>query len=93
MISLKILGALDIIAGILLWLNVPFSIPAVVLGAFGVYVLAKGLIFVGFGLDKLSIADIIAGAVIIASAALTLPTMIIAIVSFYLIIKGSVSLL
>lgn len=93
MISLKIMGALDIVAGIVLWLSAIFSTPGVIIGAFGIYVLAKGLVFVGFGLDVLSIADIIAGIIIISSAAINMPSIIIAIISIYLILKGGISLL
>ncbi|HJX50651.1 MAG TPA: hypothetical protein VJ438_04260 [Candidatus Nanoarchaeia archaeon] len=88
----KILGALDILAGIIFWLSFPFPIPAIILGIFGIYVLAKGLIFVGFGLDVLSAIDIIAGILIIASVSISMPVILISVISIYLIGKGLFSL-
>lgn len=90
---IKILGALDILAGLLLWLNVLFPIPAILLGILGICILAKGLIFVGFGLDILSAMDIIAGIIIIVSATISMPVILISIVSIYLIGKGAISVL
>jgi len=88
----KILGILDISAGIILWLSILFPIPAILLGILGVCILAKGLIFIGFGLDILSAMDIIAGIAIIITATISMPAVLISIVSIYLIGKGIMSL-
>lgn len=89
----KILGILDICAGIILWLNILFPIPAILLGIFGIYILAKGLIFIGFGLDILSAMDIIAGIAIIITATISMPIILISIISIYLVGKGAISVL
>ena len=89
----KILGALDILAGLFLWLSIPFSIPGIILGILGVCILLKGIIFIGFGLDILSAMDIIAGIIIIVSATISMPIILISLVSIYLIGKGVISVL
>ena len=90
---IKILGALDILAGLFLWLSIPFSIPGIILGILGVCILLKGIIFIGFGLDILSAMDIIAGIIIIVSATANLPAVLISLISIYLIGKGVISVL
>jgi hypothetical protein len=89
----KILGILDIFAGIILWLSILFPVPAILLGILGICILAKGLIFIGFGLDILSAMDIIAGIAIIITATISMPAVLISIISIYLIGKGTISIL
>ena len=55
---LKLLGMLDLMAGIVLSLSLLFSIKPVIIIFFGAYLVLKGLIFWG---DALSIGDIVIG--------------------------------
>ena len=89
---IKILGILDIIAGVIFWLSIIFNIPNLFLGIAGIYLLAKALIFIGFGLDILSFFDLISGFAIIASVSINIPIIFVSIISLYLIIKGIISL-
>jgi hypothetical protein len=90
---LKILGILDIFIGICLWIFGIFNlIPANFILILGLFLLAKGLIFIT-GFSIISFLDIvIAGAIIIATS-VQLPKLIIIILSLFLLQKGILSLL
>jgi len=89
----KILGILDIISGLLFWLNGFFSIiPDSVMIIIVLYLVIKGVIFI-LSKDIASILDIVSGIIIYFSLAYTLPAFVIIIVTFFLLEKGIVSLL
>jgi hypothetical protein len=89
---IKLLGMLDIITAVLFWGSVLLPVPGILLGLFGIYILAKGVIFVGFGLDILSLLDIISGFIVIASVSVTISPILVSIVCVYLIGKGALSI-
>ncbi len=89
---IKILGVLDVIASILLFIA-PFnlSIPERVIWAFALYLIIKGVIFV---LSIISVVDIIGGVMLLISlTSITIPKTIFFIVAFIIAQKGIFSLL
>jgi hypothetical protein len=90
---IKLLGILDIIAALLFWLFGFFHIiPQSLIILVGVYLLAKGILFV-VSFDIASMTDIIAACLILASLSFAMPKILIAIITIYLIQKGVLSLL
>jgi len=93
---IKILGVIDILAGIIFWLSGFFKlikfnlIPSELIFVFGILILAKGLIFI-FGLSLTSFLDIISGAVLLLAIITEMPLIIISLVSLFLIQKGVLS--
>ncbi len=92
MIVVKILGILDIIAGIFFWLFCFFHIipkPIIILLAF--YLLVKGLSFL-LSFDIASIFDVVFSIIIFLSLSLTIPKVIVVLFVILLIQKGILSL-
>lgn len=88
----KILGILDILSGILFWLNGFFHLfPDTFMMLIALYLIIKGLIFV-ISKDIASILDIISGLVIYFSLTYVIPGFVIIIVTFFLLQKGVFSL-
>lgn len=93
---LKILGFLDIISAIVLFLVgfTKLAIPILLIFAF--YMIAKGILFAAMsGLDAGSFAsfvDIAIGVVFYLSVSFTIPKLILSIGSLFLIQKGILSL-
>lgn len=89
---IKIMGVLDIIASILLFIA-PFnlSLPERLVWTFALYLIIKGVIFI---LSIISIVDIIGGAMLLISLTnITIPKTIFFIVAFIIAQKGIFSLL
>jgi len=85
---LKILGTLDILSAIFLWLSHFFNIlpeKFIVLIAF--YLIVKGVIFL-ISADIASILDVISGGIIFLSLSYSLPGFLIILVVLFLIQKG-----
>jgi len=89
----KILGIIDILAGILFWIFFFFHIiPQNVILLFAIFLLAKGAIFLASS-DIASIIDIACAGIILVSLNLALPGFIIILISLFLLQKGVLSLL
>jgi hypothetical protein len=94
---LQIFGILDIITGILFFINNTFDksgsnwFPNRIIIIAGIYLLVKGLIFVIL-LDFASAIDIIAAVIILISVLVHIPVILTAIVLLFLIQKGIFSL-
>ena len=89
----KILGILDILSGLLFWLNGFFNIiPDSIMIIIVLYLVIKGVIFV-ISFNITSILDIVSGIAIYISLTYTLPAFVIIIITFFLLQKGIVSLL
>lgn len=90
---IKLLGILDIISGMLFWLDGFFKIiPDSVIMFLVFYLIIKGLIFI-ISKDIASILDIISGVIIYFSLSYVLPAFIIIIVTLFLLQKGILSLI
>jgi len=90
---IKILGILDIIAGLLFWLSGFFHIiPDSIIILIVIYLITKGLIFV-ISKDIASILDIITGLAIYLSMSIALPGIVIFLITFFLLQKGILSLI
>lgn len=88
---LKILGSLDIISAVFLWLFVFFKIiPEKFLMLAGFYLLAKGIFFL-ISRDIASIIDVICAGIIFLSLNFAIPSFIIILVSLFLLQKGILS--
>ena len=93
MLILKILGIIDIIAGLIFWLSAIFNIiPNNIILIIGFYLLVKGAVFL-ISRDIASIIDILCAGVIFLSLNFTLPRFLPIIVTLFLIQKGIFSLL
>ncbi|MFH1307807.1 MAG: hypothetical protein ABIH72_03060 [archaeon] len=88
----KILGALDILAAIFVWIFVFFNLGSSLLLLVGFYLLIKGSVFL-ISLDILSLGDIFASLIIFAALNWHLPKVLGILVILYLLIKGAMSLL
>lgn len=88
---IKILGIFDIIASLLFFFTIFFTIPKILLYIVGIYLLIKGAIFL-ISADIASILDVLSGIVILTATIFSIPKIIIAIVSVFLIQKGIFSL-
>jgi len=88
---LKILGTLDILSGILLWLGFFFKIfPSSLLMIIAFYLLIKGIIFL-ISADIASILDIICAGIIFLSLQVNIPGFVIILVTLFLLQKGVLS--
>ena len=90
----KILGVLDILAGMCFWLFGIFHIlPDSFILLLGLFLLAKGIIFT-LTLNFFSILDIISALVIIAASAseIVMPQVVVIIVTLFLLQKGIFSM-
>lgn len=89
---IKILGILDILAGILFWLSAFFHIiPKPLLLIFAFYLLSKGIFFL-ISFDIPSIIDVICSVIIFLSFTSTIPKFIAILVTLFLLQKGILSL-
>ncbi|MFA7707812.1 MAG: hypothetical protein WCX73_02585 [Candidatus Pacearchaeota archaeon] len=92
---LKILGIIDILAGICFWLFGIFHIlPSSFILILGLFLLAKGVVFVTT-LNVVSILDIICAIVIISSTAteIIMPHWAVILITLFLLQKGIFSML
>jgi hypothetical protein len=93
MLVIKLLGILDIFVGICFWIFEVFNlIPGSFILILGLFLLAKGLIFIT-GFSAASSLDIICSIILIATSSTAMPKVIVIIVSLFLIQKGIFSLL
>jgi hypothetical protein len=90
----KILGILDIFIAICFWIFGIFDlkIMAGFILILGLYLLAKGVVFVT-GLSFASFFDILFAIIIIVASSITMPKIIVIIASLFLIQKGVFSLM
>jgi|APSaa5957512622_1039677.scaffolds.fasta_scaffold32056_2 hypothetical protein len=90
----KILGALDIVVGLLFWIYGIFHVES--LGGFvfilGLFLLVKGLVFIAT-MDIASAFDIVFGICIIIGTTFTLPKLFVIIISIFILQKGIFSML
>tara|TARA_Y100000034_G_C6626451_1_gene273286 strand:- start:237 stop:518 length:282 start_codon:yes stop_codon:yes gene_type:complete len=88
----KILGLLDIFVGLVFWLFGIFHIiPSSFVLILGLFLLAKGIIFItGFSVG--SFLDIISAIIIITATGIEIPKLIVIIVCLFLLQKGIFSL-
>ena len=92
---IKILGILDIFVGICFWLFGIFHIlPDSFILILGLFLLAKGIIFVT-SLNVVSVLDIISAGIIISATAaeIVMPNLVVIIVTLFLLQKGIFSML
>ena len=90
---IKVLGILDLFVGSIFWLFGIFHIiPSSFVLILGLFLLAKGIIFIT-GLSITSFLDIISAIVIITATSIALPKIIIILISIFLIQKGIFSML
>ena len=84
----KILGAIDLIAAILLVLNIFNIVPLTYLLPFALYLIIKALIFV-IGKDFASMIDLLIGiAFLLVFFKISIPTMVLTIAVFWLVQKA-----
>ncbi|MBS3075935.1 hypothetical protein J4429_05780 [Candidatus Pacearchaeota archaeon] len=90
---IKLLGILDIFIAICFWIFGIFSLKIMTgfILILGLYLLAKGIIFVT-GLSFASILDILAAIIIIIASSITMPKVIVIFTSLFLIQKGVFSM-
>jgi len=90
---IKVLGILDLFVGVIFWLFGIFHIiPSSFVLILGLFLLAKGIIFIT-GLSITSFLDIISAIVIITATSVTLPNLVVILISIFLIQKGIFSML
>jgi hypothetical protein len=93
MIFIKLLGILDIFAGICFWLAGIFHfIPTNWILILGIILLLKGAIFIT-GLSPASFLDLISAGIMVLFYSTSIPNMIVIITSLFLIQKGFFSML
>jgi len=88
MFLIKLLGSIDIISAIIIWLSAVFDFipsPLILLVAF--YLLVKGVVFL-FSADIASILDIACSIVIFLSLSFHMPVFIMIVVALFLLQKG-----
>ena len=94
MLSVKILGLLDIFVAVIFWIFMVFNIQSwsgfVLL--LGLFLLVKGIVFIT-QLSLASILDIISSIFIMVGSSSELPVLVVIIVSLFLLQKGIFSLL
>ncbi len=89
----KILGSLDLIAGLLFWIFALFGIiPSSIISFLALYLVIKSIIFL-ISEHFASALDLISGIIIFSSLAFNLPDFIAIIISLYLIQKGIFSII
>ena len=90
---IKILGVLDIFIGICFWIFGVFNLlPKSFILLLGLFLLAKGVVFIT-GLSFASFLDILAAVLIIIASSVAFPLVVIIIISLFLIQKGAFSLM
>lgn len=90
---LKILGILDILAAVSVWLFGFFHIlPQTFLLIIALYLLVKGVVFL-ISMDIASILDIICAGIIFLALSFNMPKAVILIVTLFLLQKGVLSLI
>ena len=89
---IKVLGVLDIIAAMIIWIFIFFNLGSSIILLVAFYLLIKGSIFL-ISLDVLSIADIIASFILFAALNFHIPKFVGIIVILYLLGKGIMSLM
>jgi len=90
---IKILGVLDIFIGLSFWVfGILGIIPESFIFILGLFLLAKGVVFIT-GLSITSGLDIISGLIIIGAVYVTMPNVVVIIVSLFLLQKGVFSML
>jgi len=88
---LKILGSLDILAAILLWItHMTDIIPKQIMFLAVFYLIIKGVMFLSLG-NWISSLDIISGLVIYLSVIYPLPGFVVFFVAIFLVQKGIIS--
>ncbi len=88
---IRVLGVLDIIASILLFITPFFNLPDRLVWIFAVYLIIKGVIFI---LSIISIVDVAGGAILLISLThFAIPRTIVFILAFLILQKGIFSLL
>jgi len=90
----KILGLLDVFAGLLFWIFRVFNVDSLggLVLILGLFLLVKGVAF-AVTLDAISVLDIVSGLIIILESSVDLPIFIVIIVSLFLLQKGIFSML
>lgn len=89
MISIKILGTIDLITAILFWVFVVFDITGLtqIVTFLGIFLLVKGIVFATTA-DIASALDIISALIIIIASAFNVHILFVIIVAIYLAQKG-----
>ena len=89
MISVKILGAIDLITAILFWVFMVFDLIGLsqTITFLGIFLLIKGIVF-ATTLDVASVLDIISAIIIIVASAFNVHIILVIIVAIYLAQKG-----
>lgn len=89
----KILGIMDLLAGIFFWIFALFGIiPSSIISFFALYLVIKAIIFL-ISEHFASALDLISGIIMFSSLAFNLPDFIAIIISLYLVQKGIFSLI
>jgi hypothetical protein len=95
MITIKLLGILDLSIAIIFWIFGIFHIfPTALITFLGTILIIKGIIFI-IGFSFASVLDIICGIIIIimiASGTIIMPKLIVIIIALYLLQKGVFSM-
>jgi len=92
---IKVLGILDLFVGIVFWIFGIFHIiPSSFVLVLGLFLLAKGIVFIT-GLSITSFLDIISSIVIItaSSTSIVMPKLVVILIAIFLIQKGIFSML
>jgi hypothetical protein len=89
MISIKILGTIDLITAILFWIFMVFDLTGLtqIITFLGIFILVKGIVFATTA-DIASALDIISGLVIITASSFNVHILLVIIVAIYLGQKG-----
>ena len=89
MISMKILGTIDLLTAILFWIFMVFDITGLtqIITFLGIFILVKGIVFATTA-DMASVLDIISALIIITGSAFNMHIIIVIIVAIYLAQKG-----
>lgn len=88
MIIIKILGALDILVGMLFWLFGIFGfVPKNLILTIAFLLLIKGIVFL-ISKDIASILDVICSLIIFSALSISMPKLVVILVALFLIQKG-----
>ncbi|MDP3026123.1 MAG: hypothetical protein Q8N63_00310 [Nanoarchaeota archaeon] len=90
---IKVLGILDLFVGSVFWLFGIFHIiPSSFVLVLGLFLLAKGIVFIT-GLSITSFLDIISSIIIITATSVAMPKIVVILIAIFLIQKGIFSML
>ena len=90
---IKVLGILDLFVGIVFWIFGIFHIiPSSFVLVLGLFLLAKGIVFIT-GLSITSFLDIISSIIIITATSVAMPKIVVILIAIFLIQKGIFSML